>query len=535
MANRSLKSRVVIDWVRFVLPYPFEEVPLKTYHYESDHHNSLPAGVPTDEAYALVVKFMNALSIDGDGKTDLSVFKLMKSATPYDTRYTRDGFDLRFNDLPTPAWEKTNPDIIPADWIKKTDYDKPYMPVRRLEMGLKLDVQGRGCRYLEHALARDGHDWHWLMLKLRTLFPDLRVRRIDVAYDLFKKDNKLNPTHMGRLFLKERKYREHLRQLSKDQLTDVPTHKYIKTRRSQFKLIEGGELIHGQDTGSTFYLGRGSDAMMLRIYDKDAERVFSHGDTWRRNGKNRHYWYRWEVQTQSDIAQKVFNQMADGNTGGEIWLNCIRRMFMVLPTPLEIKRKQTVKIPLKYDIKYDRKTKQYVKAPDLIEVPIWWANFIEESAIDQMHFTVKNKRSDIVSSENWCDGPVAHTMFQRLVRHILMGGNATQLMEHWLEQGNRQISYDDARAIESQVNFLRDMKNEKLLETSETEKQWAESVKDQFGDKLEARLNSELAYDLYKDVKNYQKHIPDYKPHDLERYFGWFDGLPVDLEKKKVD
>lgn len=518
--KKTIPSRTVIDWVRIVIPYPFDEVSEDEFCFESVHHNPVKAGLPKPEAFNLVQDFLNVLGIDGENKTDLSLFQHKDNAKPYDTRYIRDGFDLLFNDLGTPAWEN----------VEVTN-DKGYMPVRRLEMGLKLDIQGRGCRYIEHTLARDGHSWHWLFLKLRSMYPDIRVRRIDVAYDIFKHAKRFTPQYIGHRFERERKYREQLKKLDDKTRKKTPDHKYVKTRRHKFKLIHSGDVSSGDVTGDTFYLGQGSDEVMLRIYDKDAERVYAHGDTWRRGGKERHYWYRWEVQTQGGVAMKVFNRIADGENGGAIWLNLIRRMFCILPSKQDKLKKRTVLIPYKEIIDDDLQVK-----PVMLETPCWWADFVQHSAIDEMDFSTVTKRSDIESSERWSDGPVAHTVFMRLTRQVLLGGDAKQLLEHWIQQGNKQLNSSDIKKLRAQINFLEGRKQAKMQQSGEEEKRWIEDVENYFGEQLQDKMDEERKYQIRKDIAKMQAQIPDYKPFDLEHYFEWFDGVKdtsVDIDWTK--
>lgn len=493
MANHRLPDRVCIDWLTIVLPYSYKEVPLDEYHFESDHHNPVKAGKPTIEDYSLIDDFLKVLAIDGKRFTDFTIFRNMQNAKPYDTRYIRDGFDLRFNDLPSHYW-----------YFSGESNNDGFMPVNRFQMGIKLDVQGRGCRFIEHALARDGHDWHWFFAELLAKFPNITFRRIDVAYDIFYRDDHLAPSGIYKRFERTRKAI----------FEGKPNERQVLTRRRNFKFYHGGELTRGNITGDTFYLSSGSN-LMLRIYDKNAERIYSHGDTWRlsKDGKSKHYWTRYECQTRGDVAQKIANAFADGKTGGYIWRSCINRLFTILPTPLEVKRKKT------RQIKYCA-----VSKVRKISVPKWWADFIDNSAIDKLDLTTVVKRSDVVGSENWLEGPVGHSIFERLIAELLMGGDPAKLLAHWIKQGNCQVNASDAKGIEAQVNLLRDLQRRKLDKDLTEEIKWTENLRKNFGSKLQEKLAMEFDLDEEKDrdkLKQAYEYNLMYKPNDLDRYFKW--------------
>lgn len=511
--HKSIPSRVVIDWVRLVIPYDYQEVPDSEFYYESEHHNKKAAGIPLPSSRTIIKRLFSLLAIDGENFTDFTFFQKMDSTAPYDTRYKRDGFDLRFNDLGNPAWVR---ELDPAH--------TKYMPVTRLEMGVKLDIQGQGCRYIEHALRRDGHDWRWLMYKLQHEFPKIHVRRIDVAYDIFKKTRHFNPIFIANKFEKEQKYRKYLSELTPKDRRKLADHKYVKTRKRKYAINTGGDLVTGDDTGFTFYLGSSSDETLLRIYDKDAERYYSHGDTWRRNGKNRKYWYRWEVQTTGSVAMKVFQAILDKNTGGEIWLNLIRRLFCILPTDHELKTGQTTKVPYKATIWSKVK---------MIDTPLWWADFIQYSDIDKLHFNVEKSKSDLKTTDKWLSGPVSHTMYVRLYRHMLQGGDVQQLLEHWLRQGGEQLNLSDIKDINAQLDLLAIPK--KFKKSGKTEEDWIQDANEYFEDYLERRIEEEMLFKMKRDIKHFYVDDPSYKPFNLQKYFDWFNGIPakdyVELQK----
>lgn len=430
-------QQVRIDWVRIQIPYTFKPVLDKS--RDSAHHHELAVGEVIEGFTETCSRLFSILAIDKDKYTNLEFFEYHEGGKPYDSRYSRDGFDLRFNDLERSA----------------------EAPVNRIKMGLKLDIQGRGCRYIEHALARDKHDWQWFFMALQSAFPDVTFRRIDIARDYFRFTRHLTPYAIASRFEKERRQvDEHNRR-----------GQFVITRRRNFRSYHSGDPVDGVVKGDTFYLGSPSDDLMLRIYDKDAERIYSHGDTWRKRNKIKQYWYRWEVQASGEVADKLGHLLADGETGGHVWTSCVNRMFAIAPTPLERKRGHAVTVQSRV---YDPKDKKYIDKP--IEVADWWAEWIDYNATDKYHLTTIVHYSDVENSDNWLEGPVAHSLVVRLVSHILRGGDATKLLEHWIEQGNLQLNFDDINRVKSQVSLLNDVAVKQLTKGGDFSKQVSPNV-----------------------------------------------------------
>lgn len=426
-----------IDWIRILVPYEYE--PVLDEVRDSAHHHELPVGKVVTGFEDIFKRLCEVLAIDGDGYTDAECFQYRKGGSPYDARYSRDGFDVRFNDLEIGS----------------------KAPVNRIVMGLKLDIQGMGCRYIEHALARDGHDWNWFFLALQSAFPDVTYRRIDIARDFFRFTRHLTPLSMATRFIKERKHAKATNEHGK----------FVITRRTVFRTFHEGDVYNGTVMGDTFYLGAPSDDLMLRVYDKDAERIYSHGDTWRQQGGRKQYWYRWEVQSSGDVADKIGHLLADGETGGSIWRSCVNRMFAIAPTPLERKRGHVEKVMSKL---YDPQNGKYVEKE--IEVADWWADWIDYSAVDDYHLTTIVRHADVEGSDRWLEGPVAHSLVVRLIAHILRGGDGKQLLEHWLTEGTKQLNFADISFIKSRMSLLNDLAVKQLTKGNDFSQQVSPDV-----------------------------------------------------------
>lgn len=426
-----------LDWIRIQIPFSYE--PVNDEFAQSQHHHKLAIGKVTNGFGDVCKSLLSILAIDEPNNTNLEYFEFHDGGKPYDARYSREGFDLRFNSLNTNA----------------------EAPVGRIQMGLKLDIQGRGCRYIEHALARDGHNWKWFFLALVSAFPDVTFRRIDVARDYFKNTRHLTPWAIGSRFEKERR-----------NVALTGHHgKFVITRRHSFTTYHAGDATDGNVKGSTFYLGAPSDNLMLRIYDKQAERIYGHGDTWRNNGKYKKYWYRWEVQSSGDVANKIGHLLADGVSGINIWLSCINRMFAIAPTPLERKRGHFTSVSSSV---YDPRNQKYIKKD--IDVADWWADWINNDAIDKYHLTTIVHLSDIEGSDKWLYGPVTHVMVERLIVQILRGGDPKKLLQHWIDEGKRQLNFNDINLIKSKLTMLNDFAVKELTKGSDFSQQIAPVV-----------------------------------------------------------
>lgn len=129
----------------------------------------------------------------------------------------------------------------------------------RTDMGICLDISGQGCRELENV---PGFDWIKLLHSLCDRDFRTTITRMDIAYD----------DHTGLL---------DIGQIAKD-VRD----RYYTSPSRKSQIIWSDDQDHDTQ-GLTVYVGSKSSDVMIRIYDKAAEREFQ---------KDERHWVRVELQ-----------------------------------------------------------------------------------------------------------------------------------------------------------------------------------------------------------------------------------------------
>lgn len=467
------KDRILIDWLTLRISMPYQVLPDK--EYESDHHRLVPGARSLFTSYDIAEKLIKCLHLLDD--QGLDAWKLSQSSWPYDVSYVRDGFKIYFN----------------------VDTNGPEV---RKQMGCKLDIQGRGCRYLDDAFSRQGLTWKQFFEELAFVFGEyLSIRRLDLARDYFKKAYHLSPQGLYKRLERTRRARQ----------KGLPKSEWqVFSKKKHFEFIESAK-VSGEVTGATLYVGKSQDSLMLRVYDKTAERVYSHGDTWE---KYRHpNWIRYEFQTRGEVSEKIVKALVEGKTAGQIWLSCMARTMTILPTNLEKKRKKTVQV------KYTARTKT-----KKLSVPKWWAQFTSSDQVDKLHLVETPREKMDLYSDSWLGGAVGHTMYGRLVAEVLMGGDPATLLSHWLRQGSAQLSQKDIDAIKIAVAGLH------IPGGGEAEsyaKSWTEKAKKLFGEQaLASRFAQEDEIDYMRDRERFEQGLS--LPGTMERYGRWIEGKNSD-------
>lgn len=460
------QDRVLVDWLTVVISIPANQSDKDP--WESEHHKILPLQKRAISASQVAKQLLAILQLDGT-ETNFDYWKLSGSAFPYDVAYVRDGFKLFFT----------------------CDNDSP---TTRQKMGIRLDCQGRGCRYISAALARQGKTWQDLFKDLAFVFGEyLHVTRIDVARDYTKKDYHLTPQSLYKRL-------EHTRCVNAGLKKGLPQ---VLTKKENFSFTQSAK-VSGENTGSTLYVGKPGNQLLLRVYDKLAERVYHHGDTWLK--KNLKFWVRYEFECHGEIAEKCVSALASGMTGGDVWVSCMARTMTILPTKLEFDRKKTTQI----EVKKKKKT-------ELVSVPTWWADFVGEG-VDQLGLTVSARERPDLYSDKWLETTVAHTIFGRLITEKMLGGDPAGLLRHWLEQGSKQLSQKDIDNIKTVCQGLYQGSGKPSTKFA---KDWTDNAEKIFGKKLRDRFAQEKTYDTAKDFDRYQKGFS--YPGTFKHFLQWVD------------
>lgn len=169
----------------------------------------------------------------------------------------------------------------------KSDEKKSASDKVRTDMGICLDISGQGCREFENV---EGNDWLKFLHDICDRDFKTTITRLDLAYD----------DHIGTLDL----YRI---------AQDVQERNYTSPSKKA-QIIWSDDQVHDVN-GLTVYIGSKSSDVMVRIYDKAAEREF---------GSERH-WVRCELQLRHDrciaAAAEILKQQHIGRTVSGILRN----------------------------------------------------------------------------------------------------------------------------------------------------------------------------------------------------------------------
>lgn len=176
-------------------------------------------------------------------------------------------------------------------------YDDPKKA--RLDMGISLDVSGQGCRELESWSSKSWFD------VIRDIFrcggvlgARMKVTRLDLAYD----------DHSGLLNMWQMK-------------RDVEDRNYIS--KSKKSMIIWSDDQDSDIQGLTLQIGSKSSPVLIRIYDKAAERGY----------QREKHWIRVELQLRQDRAHEALKLLFQRESIGMVASGIIRNYCMfVSPT-----------------------------------------------------------------------------------------------------------------------------------------------------------------------------------------------------------
>lgn len=164
----------------------------------------------------------------------------------------------------------------------------------RDDMGIWLEMSGQGCRAFE---SFGSGDYESLFAEVSAAGDDMHITRLDVAFD----------DHAGLLDIEQI-------------LSDSRSGEYVSKWR-------GGNVTYGigEDAGRSVLFGSRSSEMLLRIYDKAAERGFD----------DRH-WVRVELQLRRDRAAAF---LARTEPIGERWAGTLANYLRFVDEPCSFRFK----------------------------------------------------------------------------------------------------------------------------------------------------------------------------------------------------
>lgn len=171
----------------------------------------------------------------------------------------------------------------------KSDVNKSAQEKVRLDMGICLDMSGQGCRSFEQFSSVT---WMELLYEIFRSEGRVSITRLDLAYD----------DHIGLLDI------HRIRQ-------DVEDRYYVSKSR-QSRIIWSDD--QDEDIqGLTIEIGSRSSAVLIRIYDKAAERGFD---------RNRH-WIRVEIQLRKERAHEAGKLLFQNDRVGVVAGGILRNYF----------------------------------------------------------------------------------------------------------------------------------------------------------------------------------------------------------------
>lgn len=177
-----------------------------------------------------------------------------------------------------------------------SDEDKTAEQKVRTDMGICLDISGQGCREFENV---EGNDWIKFLREIFDRDTKINITRLDLAYD----------DHTGLLDI----YRI---------AHDVTERNY--TGRVRKTKVLWSDNMNSDIQGLTIYIGSDSSPVLIRIYDKAAERGFDDED-------DRH-WIRVELQLREDRCLAATAAILEQNHVGRAAVGILRN-YIQFRTP----------------------------------------------------------------------------------------------------------------------------------------------------------------------------------------------------------
>lgn len=176
-------------------------------------------------------------------------------------------------------------------------YDDPKKA--RNDMGISLDMSGQGCREFE---SWSNKSWQDLITDIfrcgGVLGARMKITRLDLAYD----------DHSGLLNIWRMK-------------RDVEDRNYIS--KSKKSMIIWSDDLETDIHGLTLEIGSKKSPVLIRIYDKAAERDYKHEK----------HWIRVELQLRQDRAQEAMKLLYQRESIGMVASGIVRNYCMfVTPT-----------------------------------------------------------------------------------------------------------------------------------------------------------------------------------------------------------
>lgn len=171
-----------------------------------------------------------------------------------------------------------------TDGVDKKGVFRTAAEKARSDMGISLDLSGQGCRSFEEYSGIS-----WLELIKRIFEHNGKVTRLDLAYD----------DHTGVLDI----YRI---------AQDVRDRYYVS--KTKFSMVIWSDDQEENIQGLTVQIGSKSSPVLIRIYDKAAERGYDHSL----------HWIRVELQLRQDRAHEALKRLFQRESVGRVAAGILR-------------------------------------------------------------------------------------------------------------------------------------------------------------------------------------------------------------------
>lgn len=314
----------------------------------------------------------------------------------------------------------------------------PYRPYPTF----MIDLSGSVCREVSHRLELKETSLIRQIAAICDYFSELRITRIDIAREFYDEEaKKVAPRALKRYF-------EQKRVVARSRAWDYHESHLSNKERDTF-------------TGDTIYIGRAESDVFMRVYDKQKERIYSHGDLWLDKDKEH---IRWEVvlrrEFATDFVRRFFSYEMTYKDLLVAFNALITSRFRVEPTSEERQRKR--KVYKSIDI-VDRDTGKTFSC----EVMNWYAKLFGTTAVRV--FSPVKKNNKMVKQANWLEESIAPALFKSLQLHEARGGDPVRYLYHLLKQGKAKFEGKHKETLESYITELVEMNDDYIVSNHELE------------------------------------------------------------------
>lgn len=479
MSKSKMQARTVLDWLRFTIPYEYDKN--DSIPYLSNNCNPLRAyHVKTESAQSLLYAVINALSMDGVNYTDASIqglANLSKASLGYDGTWVICHVRVMYKEM------------------------KEYMPLSQIKMGVCVEISSHGLRDIEN--SKDFTTWNAWLKNFKDIFPNAQCTRIDLASDFFKDLHHLTPRGLRDIALGK----------GHRKIVSLPKyHNYIERIDSKAQQV----------VGSCYYIGDRRNSYMLRAYDKYEERLFAHGDSWLKHHKIKN-WTRYEIQCNKKTASHVIGLLANGVSAAQIWLDLIRKLMYIEASPSDKKHGRSRFIEVQV---YSVKKRDFIKK--VVEVPYWWAEFVDFNNIPSFDYTGKTPHWTYDRHMDWIGRAVLPSFIKDLIAVIYEGGDPDTYFNHIINQGMSKLQ---PRDVDDIVNYLKSIKVSKFKKNN-NQFAFTKTIT-QISDRVTGMIGQRL-YDMRNDGKFDKESLHQIQ---LQNYIDFINeyGIANDIAKLRAN